>query len=85
MPHHLIALAPSAGRASARVRSARTVRRAVDLAPVIHELRAAGATSLRTLAARLTEAGIAAPRAAAWSHVAVARVLDQIERGAKKR
>ena len=49
----------SMARASAETRSARARQRAADLAPLLTELRASGATSLRTLAARLTEAGIA--------------------------
>jgi hypothetical protein len=80
MTSHLPALAGKAATASAVVRSRRARQRAADLAPILATLRSEGAVSLRALAARLTETGIAAPRAAAWSHVAVKRTLDRIER-----
>ncbi|GJD32825.1 hypothetical protein PMNALOAF_4104 [Methylobacterium adhaesivum] len=53
--------------------------RASDLAPIISDLRAAGATSLRSLAAGLNQAGIAPPRGATWSPMAVSRTLARIE------
>lgn len=76
--HHLPALAAKAAAASAALRSARARQRASELAPVIASLRASGATSLRTLAAGLNRAGIAAPRASSWSHMTVKRALEQI-------
>jgi DNA invertase Pin-like site-specific DNA recombinase len=45
--------------------------------PVIRELQASGATSLREIAAGLNEQGIEAPRGGEWSAVQVKRVLDQ--------
>lgn len=65
-------------RASAKTRSARAAQRAADLAPTITGLRASGATSLRALAAGLNRAGIAAPRAPAWTPMAVKRELARI-------
>jgi Recombinase len=50
--------------------------RAADLAPVIEELRAAGAASLRQIAAGLNAKGITAARGGLWSREQVRRVLD---------
>lgn len=61
------------------VLKARAESRASDLAPIISDLRAAGATSLRSLAAGLNQAGIAPPRGATWSPMAVSRTLARIE------
>lgn len=58
---------------------ARAESRATDLAPILAELRAAGATSLRSLAAGLNQTGIAPPRGATWSPMAVSRILARIE------
>jgi hypothetical protein len=49
--------------------------RAADLMPTITELQAAGATSLRAIAARLNERGIAITRGGKWNAVQVLRVL----------
>lgn len=50
-----------------------------DIAPTIAELQAAGATSLRRLAAKLNEAGIPTSRGdGEWSPTQVKRVLDRI-------
>ncbi|MEN3238956.1 resolvase [Methylobacterium ajmalii] len=75
---HLAAMAHQAGHASATARSERARQRAAALAPIVAELRAAGATSLPRLAAGLTRAGIPAPRGPVWSHVAVLRMLKLI-------
>lgn len=48
--------------------------RAQDLAPVIAEIRASGATSLRQIAAGLDDRGIRTPRGHAWSAAQVRRV-----------
>jgi DNA invertase Pin-like site-specific DNA recombinase len=61
--------------ASARVRRARAVQRATDLAPTIAELRHCGASSLRALAEGLNRRGIPATRGGAWSAGQVRRVL----------
>jgi DNA invertase Pin-like site-specific DNA recombinase len=66
-------------RASAEVRTATVQRRADDLAPLIRELRANGATSLRLLADGLDGLGIGSPRGGAWTATAVRRVLALIE------
>ncbi|WP_237482635.1 recombinase family protein [Lichenibacterium dinghuense] len=58
--------------------SARAKARAADLAPVMAELRASGATSLAGLAAGLNDRGVPASRGGRWSPVQVARVLRDL-------
>jgi Recombinase len=54
----------------------RAKTRAADLAPTVAELRAAGATSLRAIAAGLNERGIPTARGTGtWSATQVMRVL----------
>ena len=69
----LTAKARAAGRAALQ---ARARNRALDLAPTIQELQAAGCESLRAIAAGLEERGIPAPRGGKWSAVQVARLLE---------
>jgi DNA invertase Pin-like site-specific DNA recombinase len=53
--------------------------RAADIGPTIKALQAAGATSLRAIAAKLNEAGIPTPRGnGQWSAVQVQRTLARI-------
>jgi hypothetical protein len=52
--------------------------RAADIAPVIAELRQAGAKSLNEIADGLNERGITAARGGSWSASQVARVLARI-------
>lgn len=64
----------------ARGRAVRTVQataRATDLAPVISELRAAGASTLVALAEGLNRHGIPASRGGAWSATQVKRVINR--------
>jgi DNA invertase Pin-like site-specific DNA recombinase len=49
--------------------------RAADLAPVIEDLRTAGANSLRSIANELNERGISAPRGGVWSAAQVRAAL----------
>jgi DNA invertase Pin-like site-specific DNA recombinase len=73
-------------RATARARKLaievlreRAAARAADIAPVIAELQASGATSLKAIAAGLTEKGIATARGkSAWTETQVARVLERL-------
>jgi DNA invertase Pin-like site-specific DNA recombinase len=68
--------ARAAGRAEL---AARAKARAADLAPTIAEIQAAGATSLRGIAAALNERGIPTARGrGAWSAAQVARVLERL-------
>jgi DNA invertase Pin-like site-specific DNA recombinase len=69
----LTARARAAGRAAVQTRAR---SRALDLAPIIQELQAAGYQSLRAVAAGLEERGIPAPRGGGWSAVQVARLLE---------
>jgi DNA invertase Pin-like site-specific DNA recombinase len=62
-----------AGRAALQ---AKARARAIDLAPTIEELRAAGFESLRAIATALDERGIPAARGGRWSAVQVARLLE---------
>src|ERR1700738_5356820 len=61
------------GRAAVQERAR---SRAMDLAPTIQELQAAGCESLRAIAAGLEERGIPAARGGKWSAVQVARLLE---------
>jgi DNA invertase Pin-like site-specific DNA recombinase len=65
--------------ASALIRAARSQQRAADLSPSIAALRAAGATSLRSLARGLNSEAIPAPRGGAWTAPQVQRMLSRIE------
>jgi len=60
---------------SARVRRERAKQRAAELAPIIAELRARGATTLQAIAAGLNERGIATARGQQWTAVQVSRVI----------
>jgi DNA invertase Pin-like site-specific DNA recombinase len=51
--------------------------RAADIAPVVAELQAAGAKSLRAIAAGLNERGIPTVRGGAWSATQIMRVLER--------
>lgn len=72
-----------AGRAKGRAqRTAMVKERTKDLAPIIADIQAAGASSLRQLAAGLNERGIPTARGTRWSAVQVKRVLDRsVDRG----
>jgi len=59
---------------------ARADAKAADLAPIIKELRAAGKTSLRAIAAGLNEQGIPTARGGEWSSVQVMRILERVDR-----
>jgi DNA invertase Pin-like site-specific DNA recombinase len=63
-------------KAASEAITKRAKARAADLTPTITELQAAGATSLRAIAAGLNERGIPAARGGQWSAVQVARVLE---------
>jgi DNA invertase Pin-like site-specific DNA recombinase len=65
-------------KASAATRQAQASQRAADLAPIVQELQAAGATSLRAIAAGLNERSIPTARGGAWSAMQVARLLEDI-------
>jgi DNA invertase Pin-like site-specific DNA recombinase len=52
-------------------------QRAANLLPVIHEIRSAGCSTLREIAAVLNRRGIQTPRGGAWTAMAVKRVIDR--------
>ena len=64
---------------SIRVRQERARRHAADLAPVIAELRAGGATTLQAIAMGLNQRRIPTPRGYRWSAVQVRRVIAWLE------
>jgi hypothetical protein len=51
--------------------------RAKALAPVVAEIRAAGATSLREIAAGLNASGISTAQGGQWSAMQVKRVMER--------
>jgi hypothetical protein len=59
------------GEAMARIAR----KRATDIAPIISELQASGAISLRAIAAGLNERGIPTARGRSWSSTQVRRVI----------
>jgi hypothetical protein len=61
----------------AAVAALRADDRAADLMPTIAELQAAGATSLRAIAAGLNDRGIPTAQGGSWSATQVMRVLNR--------
>lgn len=66
-------VSPEARAKGAIAVQTRVASRAADLAPIIAEIRAAGALSLREIAAALDERGIPTVRGGRWSATQVAR------------
>jgi DNA invertase Pin-like site-specific DNA recombinase len=62
-------------KAASEAITKRAKARAADLSPTITELQAAGATSLRAIAAGLNDRGIPTARGGAWSAAQVMRVM----------
>lgn len=60
---------------SAAARRARAEKRAADLRPMLEAIRAAGATSLRAIAAELNARGVPAPRGGIWHANTVRQVI----------
>jgi DNA invertase Pin-like site-specific DNA recombinase len=69
-------VAAKANAASVTARALQVGKRASDLLPVVEAIKAAGATSLRQIAAALNEQGITTPRGGQWSAVQVQRLLQ---------
>lgn len=70
---------PRMRKRSAAVLKQRADARAADIGPTVKELQAAGATSLRAIAAGLNERGIPTARGqGTWSAVQVARILARV-------
>lgn len=69
----------AAGRALGSARKTEIAdSRAADLAPILADIQAAGATSLREIAAALNARGIPTARGGEWSAVQVSRVLGRV-------
>jgi hypothetical protein len=67
---------PKIRQAGVQARQARAVARAADLAPVINELRAAGITTRKGIAAALNQRGVPTPwDRGRWYPMQVSRVL----------
>ena len=62
---------------SIEVRQAKSGERSAELAPVIADLQASGATTLRAIAAGLNDRGIPTAKGGAWSAVQVQRVMQR--------
>jgi DNA invertase Pin-like site-specific DNA recombinase len=74
---NLPAVAKAGAKASVAARIAKANNRTSDLLPVIEELKASGAVSLRQIAAGLNAKGIKTARGHGWSAVQVQRVLER--------
>jgi DNA invertase Pin-like site-specific DNA recombinase len=61
-----------------QARSASATARASDIAPVIEDIRATGAKSLRAIAKELNGRGISAPRGGEWSAAQVRAVIARL-------
>jgi DNA invertase Pin-like site-specific DNA recombinase len=70
-------IAHRGNKASIKIRKAASAQRARDIAPIISELKADGAMSLRQIANGLNQLGIPTARNGAWSAVQVMRVLSR--------
>jgi DNA invertase Pin-like site-specific DNA recombinase len=68
-------IAAKGNKASAFVRSEAATKRSADLLPVIEEIRRAGKTSLRQIAAELNDRNIPTARGGSWTAIQVMRVL----------
>jgi DNA invertase Pin-like site-specific DNA recombinase len=65
-------------QASRKAVADRVARRAADLAPVVRQLQADGAVTLRAIAARLNERHITTSRGGTWDQTQVSRLLAQL-------
>jgi DNA invertase Pin-like site-specific DNA recombinase len=70
-------LTAKARKAGHEANARRAAQRAADLAPVIAEIKAGGATSLERIAAGLNERHIPTARGGSWTATQVMRVLDR--------
>ena len=72
---HFAEIAAKGRESSIEARTAKAIKKAEDLLPVIEDIRQGGATSLREIAAILNKRGIPTARGGEWSAVQVQRVL----------
>jgi DNA invertase Pin-like site-specific DNA recombinase len=73
----VVKLDPFAIAAGRAARTAKSAARAIDVAPIIVDLKASGAVSLREIAAGLNERGIPTARGGKWAAVQVQRVMSR--------
>jgi DNA invertase Pin-like site-specific DNA recombinase len=76
---NLPAVAKAGAVASVASRTAKADSRASDLAPIIEELKASGAVSLRQIAAGLNAKGIRTARGHEWSAIQVQRAIERVD------
>ena len=77
---------PGRGAAALRAAIARNAdRHALDLAPVVEDIRAGGATSLRAIADELNARGMLTRRGGRWHVSTVSNLLDRLGVGEVKR
>jgi DNA invertase Pin-like site-specific DNA recombinase len=76
-PENLTAVSRRAAQVSVARRVETARNRITDLAPIMAEIRALGAISLRQIAAALNTRNIKAPRGGEWSAAQVKRTLDR--------
>jgi len=70
----MASMAALGARVSANVRREKATKRYADLRPLIRELKAKGAVSLRAIAEGLNEAGLTTARGGNWTATQVMRV-----------
>ena len=70
------------GAAARQVRTERAERSRAELLPTIAKIQAAGATTLRQIAAELNALEIPAARGGEWSAVQVLRILERTTKAA---
>jgi DNA invertase Pin-like site-specific DNA recombinase len=73
-------ISAKARKAGQEANARKAAARASDIAPIIADLQATGATSLRAIAAGLNDRGIPTTRGGEWSAVQVMRVLERRNR-----
>ena len=74
-----VTLDPEAMAAGRAARSAQASNRASDVRPIIADIQATGANSLREIAAGLNARGIPTARGRQWTAVQVQRVMNRFE------
>jgi DNA invertase Pin-like site-specific DNA recombinase len=76
--YHGAEVTPAMRKAALAAVQERVQARATDLAPIIKELQAGGARSLRAIAEGLNDRGIPTAKGSQWSATQVMRLLDQM-------
>jgi DNA invertase Pin-like site-specific DNA recombinase len=71
-------VSPEAARLGLDAIKARASRKARDITPIIAQIRAEGAVSLRAIAKGLNQRGVPAPRGGLWQAKSVQRVLERL-------